>query len=128
MRGGISRVRPTDRLTHHGVLSVAEVEVLRCLAGKLDSGFILLRRENVPRLTIDFWEEKLEFEDDRYRKMLGDHAAKIPEATDNPLLEPLIRERKAEGEEYRRLLESFGDDFDGLGEFVEGIRRGYRPR
>jgi len=84
--------------------------------------------ENVPRLTIDFWEERLEFEDDRYRKMLGDHAAEILEATDSPLLEPLIRVRKAEGEEYRRVLESFGDGFDGLGEFVEGIRKGYRPR
>ena len=84
--------------------------------------------ENVPRLTVDFWEEKLEFEDDRYRKMLGDHAAAFPEAMDNPQLGPLVTERKAESEEYRRLLESLRDDFDGLGDFVEGIRKGYRPR
>lgn len=82
--------------------------------------------ENVPRESIDIWEERVEWENSRYRRLLGDHLVAMANSDAavrrDPELLPLVLAREKERAEEREMISSSADDFAGLDEFIRDLR------
>jgi len=88
--------------------------------------------ENVPRETLDVWEEKLDWETERYKKMFGDHivelASKNPNIDKHQILREIADTRRKVFAEERDIIASFDKDFDDLDKFLREVKRSYRAK
>jgi hypothetical protein len=82
--------------------------------------------ENVPRETIEFWRERLDWETERYSRILGDHvvqaASRDRSLSEDPLLGPVVDSRLKRVSEENDAISLFDDDFEGLDNFLRQAR------
>jgi hypothetical protein len=84
--------------------------------------------ENVPSETLNYWNERLPLEDERYLRQLSDHVVLLErkECRLTPLLSMISARRKEQIEREDILLDSIGDDLNGIDDFLGIIRSSYR--
>ena len=78
-------------------------------------------RENIPEESISCWEGRIEFEDIRYRRIIGDLLIEITENHQNILKDELLKEeydwRMKDLKETEEIIDELGEDLKGLGYF-----------
>jgi hypothetical protein len=84
--------------------------------------------ENITIKTIKIWESQLPERIERYERIFGDILEEIDESSSlsgSDLLTSLLNRRKQEEEEELRIIQSFDDDLEGLGDFLKECRENY---
>ncbi len=88
--------------------------------------------ENVLKETLDIWEEKLEWENDSYEKMLGDHIISLvdnyPDLKSQSILVSESEKRKKIIEHEKEILALFDDDFNEFDDFLKDVKHNYRAK
>jgi len=83
--------------------------------------------ENVPRETIEFWRERLDWETERYARILGDHIVqasfKDHSLDKDPVLGDAVESRLKKASEENDAISLFDDDFEGLEDFLKQARK-----
>lgn len=86
--------------------------------------------ENVPDETLEVWREKLEWENERFHRMLGDRVLDIrerhPSIKKNNILGPIASERSRTSKQEDDIISSFEKDVEGLDSFLSQIKKGTR--
>lgn len=84
--------------------------------------------ENVPSETLSYWNERLPFEDERYKRQLGDHVVMLEKKgyALSPILKSISAYRKEETKREDVLFDSLGEDLEGMDEFLGVVRSSYR--
>ena len=80
-------------------------------------------RKNIPRESISYWESEIEFENNRYRRIIGDLLVEIAEKRPDILKNNLLKEeydwRIKDIEETETMIEEISEDLKGLREFAQ---------
>ena len=81
-------------------------------------------RENVPKTTLDIWEDVIPWESEMYGRGLQNNVHRFYRGRpSNPVAERLLEERRTEVDEFERLLEDYPDDMNDMHEFLRGRGR-----
>jgi hypothetical protein len=88
--------------------------------------------QNVPRETLEYWQDELEDRTRQFEHMLGDHLLRLSEENlaleNDELFEPVIQKRRKELEEYKSLVDGIRDDFEGFDAFLADVKKSFKPR
>ena len=88
--------------------------------------------QNVPRETLEYWQDELEDRTRQFEHMLGDHLLRLSEENlaleKDELFEPVIQKRRKELEEYKSLVDGIRDDFEGFDAFLADVKKSFKPR
>lgn len=80
-------------------------------------------RENIPRESISYWESRIEFENIRYRRIIGDFIVQATEKRSDILKNDLLKEeyiwRTKDLEEAKTIIDEFSKDFEGFGQYLD---------
>jgi len=81
-------------------------------------------RENVPRSTLDIWEEAIPWETEMYERGLQNNVHEFYNGCPpNPTADRLLEKWKKDTDEFEKLLEAYPDDMDDMYEFLHGKGR-----